>query len=206
MPPKNSRGEKNASKLIQLLDYNKNVDLSVFPERQQLIAKNTISKLVGIIKNNGIDPNLNESELYDKIVELIKDYNIDTTLSTEKNISTTSYKEAIIKMAIELLKLSIPGNPQAGTLANYRDHDDTMWLTAINKNLNWPHYDVVLADEIQDFNECQILMLNNLSKAGARIMAVGDPNQAIYMFRGAKSQSFEKLSNMLGQTENGSVS
>ncbi len=86
-----------------------------------------------------------------------------------------------------------------------RDHDDTLWYAAINNNLNWPRYDVVLADEVQDFNSCQTMMLQKLAAAGARIVAVGDPNQSIYMFRGASADAFGNVGKVLGGTPNGNA-
>lgn len=49
----------------------------------------------------------------------------------------------------------------------------------------------VLADEFQDANFAQIKILSRLVGAGGNIFAVGDPDQAIYRFRGASSAAFE---------------
>lgn len=47
-------------------------------------------------------------------------------------------------------------------------------------------YDVVLADEAQDLSEGQLRVLELLAEGGARLFLVGDPEQAIYGFRGAR--------------------
>ena len=63
-------------------------------------------------------------------------------------------------------------------LGEMRDFNDDLWFTAIHANeIHWPHYDIVLADEVQDFNIAQKIMLQKLHEAGAKIVAVGDPNQ-----------------------------
>ncbi|MFZ1142935.1 MAG: ATP-dependent DNA helicase [Candidatus Sulfotelmatobacter sp.] len=49
----------------------------------------------------------------------------------------------------------------------------------------------ILADEFQDANFAQIQILARLAGAGGNIFAVGDPDQAIYRFRGASSAAFE---------------
>ncbi|MFZ0480430.1 MAG: ATP-dependent DNA helicase [Terriglobales bacterium] len=49
----------------------------------------------------------------------------------------------------------------------------------------------VLADEFQDANFAQIQILSRLAGADENIFAVGDPDQAIYRFRGASSAAFE---------------
>jgi DNA helicase-2/ATP-dependent DNA helicase PcrA len=49
----------------------------------------------------------------------------------------------------------------------------------------------ILADEFQDANFAQIQLLTRLAGADGNIFAVGDPDQAIYRFRGASSAAFE---------------
>src|ERR1700722_4480536 len=49
----------------------------------------------------------------------------------------------------------------------------------------------ILADEFQDANFAQIQILARLAGEDGNIFAVGDPDQAIYRFRGASSAAFE---------------
>jgi DNA helicase-2/ATP-dependent DNA helicase PcrA len=49
----------------------------------------------------------------------------------------------------------------------------------------------ILADEFQDANFAQIKILARLAGSEGNIFAVGDPDQAIYRFRGASSAAFE---------------
>ncbi len=49
----------------------------------------------------------------------------------------------------------------------------------------------ILADEFQDANFAQIQILARLAGADGNIFAVGDPDQAIYRFRGASSAAFD---------------
>jgi DNA helicase-2/ATP-dependent DNA helicase PcrA len=49
----------------------------------------------------------------------------------------------------------------------------------------------ILADEFQDANFAQVKILARLAGPEANIFAVGDPDQAIYRFRGASSAAFE---------------
>src|ERR1035438_5440965 len=49
----------------------------------------------------------------------------------------------------------------------------------------------ILADEFQDANFAQIQILARLAGTNGNIFAVGDPDQAIYRFRGASSAAFE---------------
>jgi len=84
-------------------------------------------------------------------------------------------------------------------LGQFRDFNDDLWYAAVHADeINWPRYDVVLADEVQDFNESQKIMLKKLHDSGAKIVAVGDPNQSLYRFRGADADAFGNISDMLG--------
>ena len=53
------------------------------------------------------------------------------------------------------------------------------------------HARFILADEFQDANFAQIQILARLAGTEGNIFAVGDPDQAIYRFRGASSAAFE---------------
>jgi superfamily I DNA/RNA helicase len=96
----------------------------------------------------------------------------------------------------------------AATKANTKviDFDDMVWLPAA-LDLKVPQYDFVLIDETQDLNAAQIaLVLKAVKKApkkgggGGRVVAVGDPRQAIYGFRGAADGAFDQVREALGAT------
>jgi len=55
----------------------------------------------------------------------------------------------------------------------------------------FPYYPVVLIDEAQDLSALNHFMLRRVAKK--RLIAVGDPNQSIYGFRGAHEDSMQKL-------------
>ncbi|MCB9820308.1 ATP-dependent helicase [Candidatus Nomurabacteria bacterium] len=63
----------------------------------------------------------------------------------------------------------------------------------------------VIVDEVQDCTAADVLLLNTLKGAGLRMICVGDPDQAIYGFRGSGSSSLQEfLSGLaLGQRLNG---
>lgn len=81
---------------------------------------------------------------------------------------------------------------------DFRDFDDDMWyLVQHADQLKWDKYDVVLVDEVQDFNHAKKVMVDHLERAGAKIVIVGDPQQGIYRFTGADHNSFSDMSQML---------
>lgn len=72
------------------------------------------------------------------------------------------------------------------------DFDDMIWLPVV-LNLRQKRFDRVFVDETQDLNPCQIELVLRAVKANGRIVAVGDPRQAIYRFRGADSAAVENV-------------
>ena len=54
-------------------------------------------------------------------------------------------------------------------------------------------YKVVLLDEYQDTSQSQVRMLSSLYGGGHPVMAVGDPSQAIYTWRGASAGTMESF-------------
>jgi DNA helicase-2/ATP-dependent DNA helicase PcrA len=59
----------------------------------------------------------------------------------------------------------------------------------------------ILIDEFQDCNSSNIILAQLLAGAEQNIFAVGDPDQAIYRFRGASSAAFEEFQKRFPQTE-----
>ena len=68
------------------------------------------------------------------------------------------------------------------------DFDD-MLLYSLDKGIYFKKYDYIFVDEVQDLNRIQIAILKKMIRKG-RLIAVGDPKQAIYGFRGSDSESF----------------
>jgi len=56
-----------------------------------------------------------------------------------------------------------------------RDHDDLLGLD----------YDLLIVDEYQDLNACDLEVLQRLAQKGIRILAIGDDDQSIYSIRKA---------------------
>ncbi len=74
------------------------------------------------------------------------------------------------------------------------DFDDMIYMP-VQQDLKFPKYDWIFVDEAQDVSETQRAMLKAMMKSTSRLIAVGDPKQAIYGFRGADSESLTNLSN-----------
>lgn len=70
------------------------------------------------------------------------------------------------------------------------DFDDQLWFTAffspMNRKIEW-----MFVDECQDLTPVQLFLLKRIKASW--IVLVGDPCQAIYAFRGAMNDSFERI-------------
>jgi superfamily I DNA/RNA helicase len=79
----------------------------------------------------------------------------------------------------------------------YQDHkmvdfDDLLYI-AVKDGLVLNKFDFVFVDELQDTNSIQIAVLRKVLHQNSRMIGVGDPAQAIYGFRGADSESMNKV-------------
>jgi DNA helicase-2/ATP-dependent DNA helicase PcrA len=72
------------------------------------------------------------------------------------------------------------------------DFDDMLYR-AVRDGITLPKFDLVFVDEAQDTNPIQRAILRKIMADGARLVAVGDPAQAIYGFRGADSDALATL-------------
>lgn len=72
------------------------------------------------------------------------------------------------------------------------DFDDMILAPALHPSVRWPSFPVTLIDEAQDLSPLNHHILRKLVRRD-RIIAVGDPFQAIYGFRGASTQSMAQL-------------
>lgn len=79
---------------------------------------------------------------------------------------------------------------------NLVDYDDLLrntlsYLSSLPEDYTYPSY--LLIDEFQDLNEIQYELIKCWLASGAHLFAIGDPNQAIYGFRGSSACYFEQI-------------
>jgi DNA helicase-2/ATP-dependent DNA helicase PcrA len=119
--------------------------------------------------------------------------------------------------AAQLLK-SVSLLKRTGTAGSGLDADAHSALARLSREQNWVDFDDlvalaadllehdagiaaqwrarfahVLADEFQDVDEQQYRLLRQLAGADGNLCVIGDPNQAIYGFRGADATCFERF-------------
>ena len=126
------------------------------------------------------------------LLETLERYDLQLEIPEDKLDSVVKCAHKVLKRCLNVKKYSV-------------DQDDMIWLPAIMDELELEHYDTVGVDEVQDLSTAQHKMVKKLIGAGARIIIVGDPNQSLYYFRGALSDSFGAMVAMLAESERGYV-
>ena len=146
---------------------------------QELMGKDynafPLVKLVSLVKGSLVEATDKAS-----IRQLIDEYNIQFESSREESQAINAIP-AILNMA--------------KSQTHIIDFDDMIWLPLVNE-YPMPHYDILFVDEAQDFNEAQRELISRVVNGG-RCVIVGDPNQAIYGFRGADSNSMNMFKQRL---------
>lgn len=139
-----------------------------------------MSKLVGIAKGSGIVPRgaqhadgalVEDSE--DVWEDLMDFYGIDPD-------------EVDLDLVREVLTRSIAQAKQTV------DFDDMLYMPVI-AGAKFQQTDVVFLDEAQDVNGIQTEIVARMLGPESRVVAVGDPHQAIYGFRGALADSMQQI-------------
>jgi superfamily I DNA/RNA helicase len=72
------------------------------------------------------------------------------------------------------------------------DFDDQVYMSVLFGG-SFPEYPLVLIDEAQDLSPINHEMLERFVQKGARLIAVGDPWQSIYAFRGAVQEGMNQI-------------
>lgn len=134
-----------------------------------------ITKLVGLGRQSGIGCLIADTE--QAWLEIVQYHDLELE-SDNANLGRA------LELAAELLAWS---NEDKRV-----DFDDLLYL-AVKDGLALPKFDFVFVDEAQDTNAIQRAILRKIMHAGTRLIAVGDPAQAIYGFRGADSNSLNLI-------------
>jgi superfamily I DNA/RNA helicase len=79
------------------------------------------------------------------------------------------------------------------------DFTDMIYRTVID-NIKLPKFDYIFVDEAQDLSKIQQIIISRIKKRKGRMIAVGDPAQAIYGFAGADNNSYNNLKSIFDNT------
>lgn len=143
-----------------------------------------IRNLTSMAKSAGFGLNV-AAESFPSIDSEMDWYDLADHFNIEEDLVGDISLDTVIELSIKLLKAS-------NARTNSIDFDDMIYLPLL-LDLKIPKYDAVLLDEAQDINATRRELAFRSMKPDGRIIAVGDPNQAIYGFTGADVASLEKI-------------
>ncbi len=158
------------------------------PENKHMwLAWTPIIQLVARAKNHGLVPKKSPG-LFKPLLE--------DTLENWEDLAAhydLAFNSEIHRLAWEILNESISWSFNK----NICDFDDQIYLSCC-WGAPFNKFDNVLVDEAQDLSEIQHAIVRKALRKSGRLIAVGDPNQAIYGWRGAKDNSIEQLVTTFG--------
>lgn len=146
-----------------------------------------VGKLVGLAKQHliGVLFPMNDDEEWMRIVE---HFDLEDLIST---------RDDDIEDGVELVELGVSWALRVLQESNERGRDtidfsDMVYLPLLYNAPFWQN-DWVLIDEAQDTNGARRELAKRMLRPGGRLIAVGDPYQAIYGFTGADNDALEIL-------------
>lgn len=118
-------------------------------------------------------------------------YDLDITKEMSEDASEAEIAEAKARVYAAVPRILEINAAETSTV----DFTDMLWLPVYN---NWPirKLDWLLADEVQDWNRGQIEWGLRAGSSG-HLVAVGDPDQSIYGWRGADTSAMDNLTRSL---------
>lgn len=150
--------------------------MTAIDKRDVFVKREMISKLIGIWKSSLID------------------YKNDEECSKAASYYNINYDPSILGIARSIMDKSV-------NETRYVDFDDMIYFP-VAKKMKCLTFDNVFVDECQDLNRTQIeLVLMMVKKPNGRIIAVGDPKQSIYGFRGADIEAMPRIKEVLKAKE-----
>lgn len=147
-------------------------------KREFFQVATSVCKGVSFLKSVGAGTHLRENSV-EASIETFKHYDLEVPEETTLPRVATIATKLLDKVASDLSCI---------------DYDDMVYLP-LRHRLRFQPVNVVFVDEAQDTNavRCELLKQMIFPRPLGRVVAVGDPHQAIYGFNGADANALENL-------------
>ena len=175
----------NTSKIYEIMDE-MNAELGeVIPKTYRVF----LNKLVSLARQSLIGvpgyPPIHEDSAWWEIVD-----HFDLTDDLPGDPTPDEVVDSAIGMAQQILMRSIDSAPDV------IDFDDMLYMP-LQQGASFPRFNWTLIDEAQDTNAARREIASRMMGNG-RLIAVGDPCQAIYGFTGADAEAMNLLADKIG--------
>jgi len=154
-------------------------------EADRKLYGSLVTRLVALAKSAGLAP-AGAPNAYPLV-----DDTLDAWLDMIEYHDLEVPEEGNVNRAIDLARKVLSESIRQAFLGCI-DFDDQIYMTVVYR-APMSRFDFVFVDEAQDLNCIQHQLIAMAIKSGGRLIAVGDPRQAIYGFRGADASSMENL-------------
>lgn len=154
-----------------------------------------------LLKKQGISFQLaDETELYDWAAEVVREHGLK--LRPKEFLRKVSMKKNGMLLEADLEPELLNAMEHYGKRLSEEgilDYDDILLKTLEllkeeKKNqVRKQNFPYLLVDEFQDINQVQYQLIKAWNQGGRELFVIGDPDQAIYSFRGSDSSCFERL-------------
>lgn len=187
----------------------KNIDLQEFAaltdfDRSEPYLISLVLQAASSLSDNLVDSKV-ASATFQDFIELVSKLPQKPAGSMERYAYTSGY---LAQAELNKLVFQIAGEYQKlKAQRNLVDFSDQVALAyqAVSENPVALDYQHVMLDEYQDTSAIQTMLLARLF-SGKSVMAVGDPNQSIYGWRGASSANLENFAKDFDSQKNYSLS
>jgi len=172
------------------LDSNKTRSVidDLFSQSECILYRSPVSRMVSLAKSAGLVP----QGIHDGAIGMLEDSQDVWLDMIDWHDIDFQDKRATPEYAIDLARDVLRESIAMGHM-QVIDFDDQLYMTVIY-GAPMERFDFVFVDEAQDLNPIQHRLLEMAIKPGTgRLVAVGDPRQAIYGFRGADAASMNNL-------------
>lgn len=140
--------------------------------------KSNVCQLVSLAKQGIFGIGNNRADNYDAWYEIADRHDIFDDEDQPPVERIIAYAQRVLKTSNEVLDII--------------DFDDMIYLPLLLKAPFW-RFDTVAIDEAQDTNAARRALVRAMVKKGGRVIAVGDPHQAIYGFTGADADALDLI-------------
>jgi DNA helicase II / ATP-dependent DNA helicase PcrA len=153
--------------------------------------KGSVRKLVSLVRNHGFGVGTIPLADEDNWRDIIEHFQLahDADEDDDEGFILT-----LIEESLRVLKTS------NATLGQVIDYDDMIYAPLLTGAPIWQN-DWVLIDEAQDTNPTRQMLARRMLKPSGRLMAIGDPRQAIYGFTGASANAMQDIKDEFGCIE-----
>ncbi len=147
-----------------------------------------------------------DKDVFFKLLDLVRLCNLEPTANNLVSLCNHHNLEGLLnprQAAHYISRCLYVGEQQAASKVCF-DFTDQLWLPSkwrLSDRIWFRPYKFLLVDECQDLNAAQLELVCMLAGEKGRILAVGDPRQAILGFAGADCDSYQAITTRINAVE-----